>query len=123
MAKLTSELELTCPCCGAIMVVDAHLGRIVSHHLPERGDKPELNQAQRILADAEARREALFLGAGVPGKVNPALGLVVELLQRLRVRLELFGRVRRLYRDHDLAGGRNGGGLLLRRGVARRPPV
>lgn len=60
MAKLTSELELTCPCCGAIMVVDANLGRIVSHHLPERGDKPELNQAQRILADAAARREALF---------------------------------------------------------------
>lgn len=60
MAKLTSELELTCPCCGAIMVVDANLGRIVSHQLPERGDKPELNQAQRILADAEARREALF---------------------------------------------------------------
>jgi hypothetical protein len=60
MAKLKSELELTCPCCGATMVVDINLGRIVSHHEPERADKPELNQAQRILADAAARREALF---------------------------------------------------------------
>jgi hypothetical protein len=60
MAKLKSELELTCPCCGTMLVVDTNLGRIISHHEPERGDKPELNQAQRILADAEARREALF---------------------------------------------------------------
>ena len=60
MAKLKSELELTCPCCGAMLVVDTNLGRIVSHKEPERGDKPELNQASRILADAAARREALF---------------------------------------------------------------
>jgi hypothetical protein len=60
MAKLKSELELTCPCCGATMVVDTNLGRIVSHKEPDRGDKPELTDAQRILAAAEARREALF---------------------------------------------------------------
>jgi len=60
MAKLKSELELACPCCGTMLVVDTNLGRIISHKEPERGDKPELNQAQRILADAEARREALF---------------------------------------------------------------
>lgn len=60
MAKLKSELELTCPCCGATLIVDTNLGRIVSHKEIERGDKPELNQAQRILAEAEARREALF---------------------------------------------------------------
>ena len=34
--------------------------RIVSHHEPERGDKPELSDAARILADEAARREALF---------------------------------------------------------------
>ena len=60
MAKLKSELELTCPCCRATMVVDTNLGRIVSHKEPDRGDKPELTDAQRILAAAEARREALF---------------------------------------------------------------
>jgi hypothetical protein len=60
MAKLESELELACPCCGAALVVDFNLGRIVSHKEPERGDKPEFNEAQRILAAEAARREALF---------------------------------------------------------------
>lgn len=60
MAKLKSELELTCPCCSAELVVDINLGRIVSHKEPEREDKPELNEAQRILAAEAARREALF---------------------------------------------------------------
>ena len=60
MAKLKSELELTCPCCNSVLVVDTNLGRIVSHQEPERGDKPELSDAQRILAAEAARREALF---------------------------------------------------------------
>jgi hypothetical protein len=60
MAKLKSELELTCPCCNAVLVVDTNLGRIVSHQEPERGDKPELSDAQKILAAEAARREALF---------------------------------------------------------------
>ena len=60
MAKLKSELELTCPCCGAELVVDMNLGRVISHKEPEREDKPELNEAQRILAAEAARREALF---------------------------------------------------------------
>ncbi len=60
MAKLTSELELECPCCGATLVVDTNLGRIVSHREADRGDKPELTDAHRILQAAEAKREALF---------------------------------------------------------------
>jgi hypothetical protein len=60
MAKLKSEIEVQCPCCHATLVIDANLGRIVSHNEPERGDKPELNDAARILADEAARREALF---------------------------------------------------------------
>ena len=60
MAKLKSELEVTCPCCKSALVIDVNLGRVVSHKEPERGDKPELDEASRILAAAEARREALF---------------------------------------------------------------
>ena len=60
MAKLKSELELQCPCCSAVLVVDTNLGRIVAHREPERGDKPELNDAARILAAEAARRESLF---------------------------------------------------------------
>jgi hypothetical protein len=60
MAKLKSELEVTCPCCRTTLVVDTNLGRVVSHREPERGDKPELDEAARILAAEAARRDALF---------------------------------------------------------------
>jgi hypothetical protein len=60
MARLTSELEVTCPCCQATLVIDLNLGRVISHHEPERTDKPELSEAQRILAEQAARREAIF---------------------------------------------------------------
>jgi hypothetical protein len=60
MARLKSELEVVCPCCQSVLVVDVNLGRVVSHSEPERGNKPELSDAQRILAEEAARREAIF---------------------------------------------------------------
>jgi hypothetical protein len=60
MARLKSEIEVTCPCCQSTLVIDTNLGRVVSHHEPDRGNKPELSDAQRILADEAARREAIF---------------------------------------------------------------
>ena len=60
MARLKSELEVTCPCCQTMLVIDTNLGRVVSHKEPDRGNKPELSDAQRILAAEAARREAIF---------------------------------------------------------------
>lgn len=60
MSRLTSERELICPCCGATLVIDLNLGRIVSHVDPPSGHRPELSEAERILAEQAARREALF---------------------------------------------------------------
>jgi hypothetical protein len=60
MARLKSELEVVCPCCQTTLVIDLNLGRVVSHHEPERGNKPELSDAQRILAEEAARRESIF---------------------------------------------------------------
>lgn len=60
MARLKSEIEITCPCCRSMLVVDANLGRVVAHQEPERGNKPELSDAQRILSAEAARREAIF---------------------------------------------------------------
>jgi hypothetical protein len=60
MARLKSELEVVCPCCQSTIVIDLNLGRVVSHHEPERGTKPELGEAQRILAEEAARRESIF---------------------------------------------------------------
>ncbi len=58
--RLNSEFETTCPCCQATLVIDVNLKRIVRHEEPVRGDRPELNDAQRILAEEAARREAIF---------------------------------------------------------------
>ena len=58
--KLKSEFDATCPCCQATLVIDTNLRRIVRHEEPVRGDRPELSEAQRILAEEAARREALF---------------------------------------------------------------
>lgn len=60
MTRLTSELEVTCPCCGSTLVVDLNLGRVVSHAEPERTNKPELSEARQIIAGEAARREAIF---------------------------------------------------------------
>jgi len=60
MARLKSEIEVVCPCCHTTLVVDTNLGRVVSHVESESGDKPELSEAQRIVAEQAARREAMF---------------------------------------------------------------
>ena len=58
--KLKSEFEAVCPCCQATLVIDTNLRRIVRHEAPVRADRPELSEAQRILAEEAARREAVF---------------------------------------------------------------
>lgn len=60
MGKLRTEFEVTCPCCRSTLVIDEGLRRIVRHVEPERADKPKLDEAHQILADAKARRDALF---------------------------------------------------------------
>jgi hypothetical protein len=60
MARLRSEFDVTCPCCRATLVIDEGLRRVVRHEEPERADRPKLDEAEQILADAKARRDALF---------------------------------------------------------------
>lgn len=60
MSRLRTEFEVQCPCCQATLVVDEGLRRVVRHTVPERADKPKLDEAEQILAEAKARRDALF---------------------------------------------------------------
>jgi hypothetical protein len=60
MTHLKSEIEVACPCCHTLLVIDTNLGRVISHKEPDRGNKPELSNAQGILAAEAARREAIF---------------------------------------------------------------
>jgi hypothetical protein len=43
-----------------VLIYDRNLERIVEHQVPDRGDKPELGDAHRILADEAKRRESIF---------------------------------------------------------------
>jgi hypothetical protein len=58
--KLESEREISCPCCGAILVIDLNLGRVVLHREPGSGLNIELSDAQKILAEQKERRDAAF---------------------------------------------------------------
>ena len=58
--KLDSEFDAICPCCRATLVIDPNLRRIVRHEEASRADRPELSDADRILAAEAARREAVF---------------------------------------------------------------
>jgi hypothetical protein len=58
--KLESEFEAICPCCQSTLVIDANLKRVVRHEDATRADRPELSNAQGILAEEAARRESLF---------------------------------------------------------------
>ena len=60
MARLKSEIEVTCPCCNSTLIVDLNLGRVVGHKEVENANKPELDNAHRIVAEQAARREAAF---------------------------------------------------------------
>ena len=60
MARRQSEIEVQCPCCDAVLIVDTNLARVLSHEAPDRGNKPELSEAARILEAEAARRESLF---------------------------------------------------------------
>lgn len=57
---IKSEFDTACPCCHASLTIDVNLRRIVGHQEPVRGERPELDDAARILSQEAARREALF---------------------------------------------------------------
>ena len=51
---------MTCPCCQHARDRRRACKRVVRHVEPERADKPKLDDAHQILADAKAKRDALF---------------------------------------------------------------
>ena len=60
MPILHSEREVICPCCGATLVVDINLGRVIAHQAPPSAHGVALDNAQRVLQEQARRREAIF---------------------------------------------------------------
>ena len=61
MVKLSENLNVTCPCCQAKLVVDPVFGAVLSHEAPPRpGPDVDLMQASSILEQQQRQREDKF---------------------------------------------------------------
>ena len=70
----SATLELTCPCCGARLKVDAELGKVLHHTPPPKHTKPpDFDHAAQLLEKEKARREALFQQSSEDEKVKSQL--------------------------------------------------
>ena len=59
--KTKSSIEVSCPCCGATLKIDAELGKVLHHTAPPKpSSSPDLDHAAQLLAKEQARREAIF---------------------------------------------------------------
>ncbi len=73
-AQGKSVVEVTCPCCGARLKVDAELGKVLYHTAPPKHTKaPDIDHASRLLEKEKARREALFQQSSEETKVKSQL--------------------------------------------------
>jgi hypothetical protein len=61
MAKKPESFEIACPCCGAMLKVDAASRAVISHIPPERPKTfNDLEEAARAMKEQDSRRESLF---------------------------------------------------------------
>ncbi len=74
MARDPKKLEVLCPSCGAVLTVDAELGKVLYHQAPPKQDKgPDLDQAAQLLKREADRREALFRQSADDEKIKSEL--------------------------------------------------
>jgi hypothetical protein len=60
MAK-NSTIEVTCPCCGAALKVDAGNGSVISHVAPLKPKMfNDLDEAARAMKEQDTRRDSIF---------------------------------------------------------------
>jgi len=56
-----SNLDVTCPCCGAVMKIDAANGAVISHVAPSRPKMfNDLDEAARAMKEQDSRRDSIF---------------------------------------------------------------
>lgn len=74
MARTRSNLEITCPHCGARLKIDSALGKVIAHEAPpKRTRAPDLDQAAKLLQEEAARREGLFKQSAEEEKIKTQL--------------------------------------------------
>jgi hypothetical protein len=69
-----STFEVTCPCCGARLTIDAELSKLLHHTAPPKPTHaPDLDHAAQLLEKEKARREALFRQSTEETKIKSQL--------------------------------------------------
>jgi hypothetical protein len=57
----TPDIQLECPCCGARLVIDPVLRKVIAHEAPPKHtNAPDLDHAAMLLREQAERREAIF---------------------------------------------------------------
>ncbi len=61
MAKTSSQFEVTCPCCGAVLKIDAASKAVIAH-TPKAVPKTfnDIEEAARALKERDSRKESIF---------------------------------------------------------------
>ena len=69
------DISLSCPCCGAGLVIDPALGKVISYQEPppDRSKVPDLGQAASLLREQAAKREAIFRQSEKDQKIKSQL--------------------------------------------------
>ena len=61
MAKKEISFEVTCPCCGAVMKIDAATKAVISHVAPVKPKTfNDMEEAARAMREQDNRRESIF---------------------------------------------------------------
>jgi len=69
-----ANFDVTCPCCGARLTIDADLGKVIAHEPPpKQSTAPDFDHATQLLEKEMARREALFNQSAADEKVKSKL--------------------------------------------------
>ena len=69
-----SNLTVDCPCCGARLIIDAKLGKVVRHEEPpQKRGSFDLDNVQDILREQAMRREDVFRQSSADLKIKSEL--------------------------------------------------
>jgi ribulose kinase len=61
MAKSSSQFEVPCPCCGAVLKIDADMKAVIAHTAKAAPKTFEdLESAARAMKDQDSRKESIF---------------------------------------------------------------
>ncbi|HZQ22352.1 MAG TPA: hypothetical protein VFA89_06090 [Terriglobales bacterium] len=61
MARNNAAFEVTCPCCGAVLKVDAGTKAVISHTAPIVPKTfNDMEEAARAMREQDSRRESIF---------------------------------------------------------------